>query len=522
MKKNYYFGIAAALMMGTVALSSCSSDELAVGNETQIAKEVAKTYSFSIQATMDDEAGTRMFSFDLEDESYISSKFSENEKVYVFIRNNNGDIAYGNKALNPTDVSDDGSSCTIDVSVKDGFYFIPTNFTPAVGDEVYLYYGMTSDTVDHTKGYYSFVTEGTWEFTENMDYNLAVMKITSIDNDVLTFGQIEDETKTNFSFKNINSVFRQKLEIFDENSDEIDYSKITKVVISSASNKMVKRYYPFGDNEEETYEYGPIVIEGLDLTTDGSIYFSTIFIEGENDTDEITFTAYDEDGKTYTNSKGAPTSCFENNVYYYGDVQLFQVSGVISPTISGLNSYEQKPADSGDGSYVYCISDNPADFSISGNSEQNTFLLINGGTVTMKNINATIGNEVTNEKHFIEVGNNENGLTLDLAGDNIITILNGTPPFYGNGATLKLRCSGYDPATLTIRTNFEYDSGFNNFNYTYLDWDSLGDGPLSADVLEEITAYGCTVVRSERKTVNVTIDGNDVELNEWTFTISQN
>jgi hypothetical protein len=179
-----------------------------------------------------------------------------------------------------------------------------------------------------------------------------------------------------------------------------------------------------------------------------------------------------------------------------------------------LNSYVQQPADSGDGSYVYCISDNPADFSISGNSEQNTFLLINGGTVTMKNINATIGNEVTTEKHFIEVGNNENGLTLDLAGNNIITILNGTPPFYGNGATLKLRCEGDGPATLTIRTADEYNSGFKDFN---IDWSSLSDEALDANDLSNIAASGYKVERSAKTTVDV----NGVTLYEWTFTVSK-
>ncbi len=81
MKKNYIFGIAAALMMGTVALSSCSSEELTVKNEVQQA-EVAKTYSFSVPASMDDEAGTRVFELG---ESTITSAFSTAEPVYVII-----------------------------------------------------------------------------------------------------------------------------------------------------------------------------------------------------------------------------------------------------------------------------------------------------------------------------------------------------------------------------------------------------------------------------------------------------
>ena len=93
MRKQNLFYMAAALLMGTATLSSCSSDELPVGNGAQIAKEAAKTYSFSVSAVMGEEADTRVFDIG---ESSIISTFSTEESVYMYIRSNeSGLIAFG-------------------------------------------------------------------------------------------------------------------------------------------------------------------------------------------------------------------------------------------------------------------------------------------------------------------------------------------------------------------------------------------------------------------------------------------
>ena len=52
MKNFNYSLMAAALLTGTVVLSSCSGDELPVGNELQVAPESAMTYSFSAPAVI--------------------------------------------------------------------------------------------------------------------------------------------------------------------------------------------------------------------------------------------------------------------------------------------------------------------------------------------------------------------------------------------------------------------------------------------------------------------------------------
>jgi hypothetical protein len=77
-----------------------------------------------------------------------------------------------------------------------------------------------------------------------------------------------------------------------------------------------------------------------------------------------------------------------------------------------------------------------------------------------------------------------------------------------------LRCEGDGPATLTIRTADEYNSGFKDFN---IDWSSLSDEALDANDLSNIAASGYKVERSAKTTVDV----NGVTLYEWTFTVSK-
>ncbi|MBR4380600.1 MAG: hypothetical protein IKP48_05010 [Bacteroidaceae bacterium] len=513
MKKNYFFGIAAALMMGTVALSSCSSDELTVGNETQIAKEVAKTYSFSIQATMDDEAGTRVFGIG---ESTISSSFSTEEPVYMFI-NSSGVIAYG-CAEDPDDhtvniaplyPNQNGPTCTLSGNLS--FYTYDdsgySSFNPAVGDVVYLYYGMSIDSSDPIDSYYIFETDGKLATAESMDYNLAEMKVTKVEGTNLTFGQIEDNTKTNFSFKNINSIFRQKLTFVDEEGNTITPTPtISSIVISTSGNFGLMDYYtPLTG----VSSYGPIVIADPVLTdTDRNIYFSTIF-NGYNENDAIIFTAY-ADGNTYTCTKAAPTGGFQNNRYYYGEATLVKEEvAPVAPTVSGgaLITNPNFPV------FSTTVGTDSFDITISGPSEDYIFYWgdsgleepwgdpnLTGGTITLDNLIATSSH--TDEEGFLNEGfivGKDLTLNLILKGDNVITCKNTNVGILVD--YLYLSCDG-DSATLTITANGETEGGIYSSN--------LDSGGLSA-----IAAPGYTVTRSE-PTDN--LDGSFT----WTYTVTKN
>ena len=210
MRKQNLFYMAAALLMGTATLSSCSSDELPVGNVLQTATETSKTYSFSASALMDGGADTRVFEIG---EDTISSRFSADAPVWVFIKKSNGDIACSDQALNPTNVSEDGKTCTLAADSL-SFHSYTQGFKPEEKDTVYLYYGINIGTVSDALGglgIYEFRASSSKDDVENnMDFCLAEMVVTGVEKESgkLTFGQIENPNKTSFIFRNINSVFR--------------------------------------------------------------------------------------------------------------------------------------------------------------------------------------------------------------------------------------------------------------------------------------------------------------------------
>ena len=501
MKNFNYSLIAAALLTGTVVLSSCSSDELPVGNEVQVVNGAAKAYSFSIPAVMDDEADTRVFEIG---ESTIKSSFSTSEKVYVYLKR--GDvIAYGNLPLTPSNVSPDGQSCTLDTP-KD-FYFISEtpNFAPEVDDEVYLYYGMDPNYALGIDTYYSFRTYGTKEDVEKKDFCLAEMVVTGVDNKKLTFGQKKDPTKTNFSFTNINSVFRQKV-TFKNEKGEVVTPKIKEFTISTS--------YFFGHSKTlvifnpiypEHNRYGHIKIIDTALT-DGNIYFSMLFNDNNKES-ELIFLAVDEDGVEYEARKSA-TGGLENNKYYYGDVELKRIVGDTNPTLTG-NTQETS-------GYLEMFTNSNATFS--GRIIDKYYPFMRGA-----NYNITLDNMYAVSKdnyplmflNAIVMGESKAGtITLNLKGDNYILTKDDYAIRIDNGeeCSLKLKCEG-EEARLTICSN-DYRSfeGFENIDAMQ----SLSSGyPLGADVLKDMAAEGYTVERSA--VIYDDIEGKTY----WTFTVKK-
>ena len=520
--KNFNFSlIAAALLTGTVVLSSCSNDELPVGNEVQVVNGAAKAYSFSIPAVMDDEADTRVFEIG---ESTINSKFDINEPVRVFLDKTKLSVkAHGDRLLYPTKVSDNGSSCIIDASGL-SFYNGKTQYDVEVGDILILYYGfMTPDPKNNLIGYYDFSTDGTKEDVEKKDFCSARMIVIGIgEGGILQLGQQEDETKSNFSFTNINSIFRQKLTFFDQDN-EVATPEIQNFTISFSDNSFVNKYFPWTNGEmwstsSDAYNYGPIKIENPDLT-DGNIYFSTTFYNGNQD---IIFTAYTSDGKTYTCTKNYPEGGFKNNKYYYGDAKLILESGpsYLLPTITGLTNYTSSIINSSLGDFLQIdVLDDPANFTIGGTSQNVTFAIqgVKDYNITFDNIDAII------ETPFIYDNNSNqpNCLTLNLKGDNTIMTkmaadaINTIPLSTGGYpyTDLKLSCEGAE-ATLTLKTQGSSYCGlvFKN-TPTSNTWDS--DGPLDAEALKDIAADGYTVERSATSYDDATLTY------VWTYTVKK-
>ncbi|MBO7418042.1 MAG: hypothetical protein J6U14_03800 [Bacteroidaceae bacterium] len=492
MKKNFIYSLAAALMMGSAALgiSSCSNDELPVGNEAQIAKEVAKTYSFSIPATMDDGAGTRVFTITVGenegDEDEISSAFEEGVAVWVFIKRSDEFIAYGNSPLTPENVSDDGSSCTLEAN---GLTFISdvSGFTPAVGDEVYLYYGMTVDTNSNPlEGYFDFsMNDGSKAKAQSMDYNLAKMVITDVDDETgeLTFGQIGNETNTTFSFTNINSIFRQRLTF--KKGSFIVKPTISSIEINTEHYGVMMRYTPLN----ESYNSSSITITDPEST---DIYFSTLF-EDFNKNEAITFTATDTDGNTYTCTKNAPEGGFKNNMYYYGEAILVQ-EGEVVPTVEGASILNpDAPA------VFYTEEAEPFNITISGYSEDYVFYwgvtdepwgrfgddYLTEGTITLDNLQAT--SSFNGEFGYLGDGfivGRDLSLNLILKGDNVITCKNTNVGILVD--YLYLSCDG-DSATLTITANGETEGGIYSSNFDLSDLSALAATGYTVDCSAHLT-----------------------------------
>ena len=174
-----------------------------------------------------------------------------------------------------------------------------------------------------------------------------------------------------------------------------------------------------------------------------------IFNHNNKDVD-ITFTAIDSEGKTYTYTKLGYPRGFKNNKYYYGDAELELLDGIITPNVSGVKEYEAVEV-SDDNLYMkYNIYDNPVNLFISGKSEQNLFQLNYDGTVTLNNLNASH----SSNNAFI---NSSHEVSLVLSGNNNITCNENDVCIWVS--ELILSCTG-ESATLTLTNNsYDWESG---------------------------------------------------------------
>jgi hypothetical protein len=292
-------------------------------------------------------------------ENTASSLFADTDSVYVFIEGQRGVnkiIACGLEFENNTEgkmasltISNvSGSTCDLSGALK--FYFFENGnyspFTPEVNDIVYLSYNMlgvhspnpdndyelssfhydqqtaSKDGYVDTQGYGD--PENYLWGANHFDFEEAKMRITDVAGDAesgftLTLVQYADASKSDVSFKNQQSMFRQRLSFTQGPGGEGSTSPtITKLTISQGDNKVVLGYYPFGMSRQ--YEYGKIVIMNP-VITEGDVFFALMFNE-ENKSESLTLTAQDALGNVYSVIKPAPAGGFSNGKYYYGDAEL--------------------------------------------------------------------------------------------------------------------------------------------------------------------------------------------------------
>ena len=539
MKRTFYF--IAVLALG---ITACNKNEIQTPAEEPAAPGTeAPVYHFSIPASLGNEANTKAVTLG---ESTITSTFANTDKVYVFIEgkgSNAGKLATSHNGedtatyLTPSNIN--GTTCDLTGALK--FYYKNNDalapYTPAEGDVVNLYYNMTypsnmdmsyfdyhtqngsknQDIYSELFGSLSLESQGASAY----DFAMAKMKVTGVtgngtDGYSLTMVQYDDETKSNVHFEKLGSMFHQRLTFTDKNGDAIAVPTINNLTVRfEGGNFIVGHYWPFSPYGPY-YQIDVISISEPVISAEGDLYLALMFIDA-NKNRPLVLEATDNKGNVYSVTKAAPAGGFENGKYYYGSATLAWQKCIL-PTVTGTSATPVYGC--------FTITENPFNFTISGNSEGYNFELHegHGGTITLDNLTASF----SDYSPIIDQDYNDPNadVSLVLTGTNSITVDNSFWAIlvYGN---LKLSCTGTS-ATLTVTVSSD-DSGatcgiqghnyrsdgvpgvsFNEYNTT-----------TELDVSSMLAATGYSVIRSART------DGPDNNGNgkpdfcTWTYTVTK-
>lgn len=532
MKRTFYF--IAVLALG---ITACNKNQIQTPAEEPAAPGTeAPVYHFSIPASLGNEANTKAVTLG---ESSITSTFANTDKVYVFIEgkgSNAGKLATSHNGedaatyLTPSNIN--GTSCDLTGALK--FYYKNNDalapYTPAEGDVVNLYYNMTNPSYmdmsyfDYRKQngsknqdiysefFGSFFLES--QGASAYDFAMAKMKVTGVtgngtDGYSLTMVQYDDETKSNVHFEKLGSMFRQRLTFTDKNGDAIAVPTINNLTVRfEGGNFIVGQYWPFSP-------YGPyyqsptLPIKNPIISAEGDLYLALMFIDANKNL-PLVLEATDNQGNVYSVTKAAPAGGFENGKYYYGSATLAWQKCIL-PTVTGTSA---TPVNG-----CFTITENPFNFTISGNSEGYNFELPegHGGTITLDNLTAS-----HDYSPIIDQDNNDpKDVSLVLTGTNSITASFDGILVYGN---LKLSCTGTS-ATLTVTASSDGSCGIKGHNYRSDGVSGVSFNEYKTttelDVSSMLAATGYSVIRSAR-TDGPDNDGNGKpDFYTWTYTVTK-
>ncbi len=535
--------IAVALVLFTTA---CSNEDMVVEkqpSETPAVKASAEApvYHFSIPASFSSDGQTRAIEVG---GTYITSTFSSDDKVYVFIKRADGTIAVAHNGtdaslyLTPTNIK--GSSCTLDGALTfftvENYQFVP--FVPAVDDVVYLFYNFNNTTVADP----TFDSTG-WDFTRQngsidedvyggtygdtylatqgisaFDCAEAMMVVTEVignatDGYSLSMVQYGDESETCVRFAKKSSLFRQRLKFTDEEGEPIDVPTLERLSIYfEGGNYFVNSYTPFSQYGA-FYKTSELTLDEPFISSDGDVYFSLMFTM-DNIDKPLVLVARDVEGNVYSVTKEVPEGGFKNGKYYYGEASLTWKK-TVKPEVTGTSA----PPFFG----RYSIEEDPVELELSGNSEDYYFRLAKnqGGTITLDNVHASGSLHQDLYSPFIYQESSENARTISLVltGANSIECRSFWAILvYGD---LKLSCTGSE-ATLTVTTTSAECCGISCWNYR-----SDGEFEVSfnecsyegeRDVTNMLAASGYKVIRSAR-TANDDDHDFYVDSYTWTYTV---
>lgn len=487
--KKYIF-IIAILALGLVA---CSKNEDLNPDETSGKVSV---YKISIPASIG--PITKAVDFSGTDSGTgkptAISSFKTTDKIYVYRKSPTATWLSYNSETDSFDFlspSKNGKTCNLTGTITGSF---------AVGDVLLLLYNMNelySDPLDCAFQYQD--QDGTQDGVA--DFAIATVKVKSIEGDVITFCQEDDETDEAAHFVNIQSMFRFQ---FKDKSD--DSPICVKHLIIFDDYAFVGWYYVFDDyNGSINF---PITLASP--TTD-PIYLAIRINESMSDGAEMRFKVISDDGKVYTGLKAGPTgeNKFVNGKYYYSSspIPLAYETTLIAPSIIWTNPSSAVEPN------CYCsyfITDDNFDITLSGLCRGYCFESWNGGTVRLNGFDSDDLIRGLNGNLTIELQNNSNN-----------TISVNTQRAISCGGYLWLTGNG----TLTVTTNYPNDCGISgrlNYYYTPIDFNN-GPGVTSEQDFSDKLALDpskTTVIRSAR------IDGPDnnsdgnPDYYTWTYTVT--
>ena len=536
MKKILY--LISALALG---MTACSKNEIQAPAEGASDAPVCR---FSIPATLD--AGIDAKAIEVGGAS-ITSTFSYDDKVYVFIKRDLGSSSIvatahnGTDAslyLTPTDIK--GSSCTLDGALTffsvENDQFVP--FVPAVDDVVYLFYNFSHLAMGPT-----FDSTG-WDFTRQngsinedvyggpygntylatqgisaFDCAEAMMIVTEADGDAtsgysLNMIQYGNESLTSVLFAKKSSLFRQRLLFTDEEGEPIGVPTLERLSIYfEGGNYFVDSYTPFSQYGAFFYT-SELTIEEPFISSDGDVYFSLMFTM-DNIDKPLVLEARDVEGNVYSVTKEVPEGGFKNGKYYYGEASLTWKK-TVKPKVTGTNAAPFFGR--------YSIEEDPVELELRGNSEDYYFRLVKnqGGTITLDNVHASGSLHQDLYSPFISqvMVDDAQNISLVLTGANSIECQSfWAIRLFGD---LRLSCTG-SVATLTVtttsaeccgiscwnyRSDGEFDKSFNEF---------YNEGELNVTYM--LAASGYKVWRSAR--IANDYDGDYyVDSYTWTYTVT--
>ena len=431
-------------------------------------EKAVRTLSVSIPATINDDGSlSKAVSID---GTTCTGRFVAYENVYVY------DVSEGaiiEGSLNPSNISDDGKSCTLVGTL--------TTNGDITGHEISLLYNALGT-------YFKFdYTQQNGLPANVCDGGIAtgvIVKSTELNT-------LTTEEPANFVLQQ--SVFR--FQFVDEANNPISVKSLS---IKSVNGVLPRFYYPLRNEEGSQYYVGDGILSfKIDKSiADDYIYVALCLRETNGESDGLSFTVGDENFE-YEGTKSAPSGGFKNGKFYYNtDPIKLQKKPMLKPTIIWTTAQETEP----NSGFYMVYSPNYVDpyaITISGTSVGYRFLsVMSSGTVTLDKLDATFDGT----GWFLQTANNYN-LTVELVGDNVIKCKNSNLAINVSGE-LKLTGNG----TLTVTTNSKIDKGIRGTNYTSeTEPANNGDpGALAAD---------------ENHTVTISETDNGDGTYSWTYTV---